>query len=200
VRVLLIPDELDIPIREGILRIVTRIEPVCYCGWHGPEGEARVYRVEAHGDGKPLTATPLEHHVIHSPAGFAWGYGGSGPADLAYNLLLDYLRWRLSTEPRAREVAAKTWAFSTSPVQSRHAQVHDLAAHVASELYQDVKRALVAALPERWLLPGRVLRDALRSVLMQARRSRGWVTPVSRDALELAVGDKERGPRKAAAR
>jgi hypothetical protein len=25
--------------------------------------------------------------VQHSPTGFAWGYGGSGPADLALNIL-----------------------------------------------------------------------------------------------------------------
>lgn len=32
------------------------------------------------------------HKVVrHSPTGFEWGYGGSGPADLALNILLDYL-------------------------------------------------------------------------------------------------------------
>ena len=30
----------------------------------------------------------LPHKVIHSPGGFEWGYHGSGPADLAYNILL----------------------------------------------------------------------------------------------------------------
>ena len=29
--------------------------------------------------------------VLHSPTGFGWGYGGSGPADLALNMLYDYL-------------------------------------------------------------------------------------------------------------
>lgn len=33
----------------------------------------------------------LEHHVRHSPDGFAWGYGGSGPADLARSILIDAL-------------------------------------------------------------------------------------------------------------
>ena len=28
--------------------------------------------------------------VSHSPTGFEWGYGGSGPAQLAHALLLDY--------------------------------------------------------------------------------------------------------------
>jgi hypothetical protein len=28
----------------------------------------------------------LPHHVVNSPCGFAWGYHGSGPADLARDL------------------------------------------------------------------------------------------------------------------
>jgi hypothetical protein len=35
-------------------------------------------------------AGPLEHYPFHSPAGFEWGYEGSGPADLARCLLLHY--------------------------------------------------------------------------------------------------------------
>lgn len=34
---------------------------------------------------------PLEHRVRHSPDGFSWGYGGSGPAELARCLLWDAL-------------------------------------------------------------------------------------------------------------
>jgi hypothetical protein len=30
--------------------------------------------------------------VLHSPTGYEWGYGGSGPADLALNILENYLR------------------------------------------------------------------------------------------------------------
>ncbi len=33
----------------------------------------------------------LAHQVRHSPTGFEWGYGGSGPADLALSLLADAL-------------------------------------------------------------------------------------------------------------
>jgi hypothetical protein len=33
----------------------------------------------------------LYHRVRHSPTGFSWGYGGSGPADLARSILWDYL-------------------------------------------------------------------------------------------------------------
>jgi hypothetical protein len=32
---------------------------------------------------------PGYRYVNHSPDGFAWGYGGSGPAQLAFALLLD---------------------------------------------------------------------------------------------------------------
>jgi hypothetical protein len=30
-------------------------------------------------------------YVVHSPDGFEWGYGGSGPADLALNILARFL-------------------------------------------------------------------------------------------------------------
>lgn len=33
---------------------------------------------------------PLRHVVVHSPSGFNWGYGGSGPADLALSILADF--------------------------------------------------------------------------------------------------------------
>ena len=32
----------------------------------------------------------LKHIVRHSPDGFQWGYGGSGPSDLALSILTDY--------------------------------------------------------------------------------------------------------------
>ena len=35
---------------------------------------------------------PLRHHVRHSPDGFEWGYGGSGPADTARCILLDAMQ------------------------------------------------------------------------------------------------------------
>jgi hypothetical protein len=34
---------------------------------------------------------PLPHVVRHSPTGFEWGYGGSGPADLALSIVCDVL-------------------------------------------------------------------------------------------------------------
>ena len=32
----------------------------------------------------------LKHYVRHSPDGFQWGYGGSGPAETARCILIDY--------------------------------------------------------------------------------------------------------------
>lgn len=37
---------------------------------------------------------PLPHHLHHSPDGFQWGYGGSGPAELARCILWDHLEAR----------------------------------------------------------------------------------------------------------
>lgn len=48
---------------------------------------ARLVTVEQ--DGQVLGL--LRHVVRHSPTGMTWGYGGSGPADLARSLLIDAL-------------------------------------------------------------------------------------------------------------
>ena len=37
-----------------------------------------------------LVPVPLQHRMRHSPDGFEWGYGGSGPSDLARSILWDY--------------------------------------------------------------------------------------------------------------
>ena len=34
----------------------------------------------------------LKHYVRHSPDGFEFGYSGSGPADLARSILIDYFK------------------------------------------------------------------------------------------------------------
>lgn len=43
--------------------------------------------VEEHGP--TMRSYRLRHVERHSPDGFAWGYGGSGPADLARSILID---------------------------------------------------------------------------------------------------------------
>lgn len=49
-------------------------------------GPARIYVSQPEGEPEPL-----EHRVRHSPDGFNWGYGGSGPADTARSILWDVL-------------------------------------------------------------------------------------------------------------
>jgi hypothetical protein len=39
-------------------------------------------------DGKWLDPRPSQKHYNHSPDGFNWGYGGSGPAQLALAIVL----------------------------------------------------------------------------------------------------------------
>ncbi len=41
-------------------------------------------------DNETCVVRPLTHHKRHSPDGFAWGYGGSGPAELARCILIDH--------------------------------------------------------------------------------------------------------------
>lgn len=62
--------------------------------------KSKIYRGEP-GKGVKVIAPsgrshPLRHIVLHSPTGFGWGYGGSGPADLALSLLCDVLGERPS--------------------------------------------------------------------------------------------------------
>ncbi len=49
---------------------------------------ARVFRVDGN------MRAPLRHRIVyHSPSGFEWGYAGSGPSDLALNILADVAGW-----------------------------------------------------------------------------------------------------------
>ena len=42
-------------------------------------------------NGKELFPERSQKHINHSPDGFNWGYGGSGPAQLALAILLEHL-------------------------------------------------------------------------------------------------------------
>ena len=47
-------------------------------------------------DGLVLSPKPSQAIINHSPDGFSWGYGGSGPAQLALALLLEEVGARLA--------------------------------------------------------------------------------------------------------
>jgi hypothetical protein len=57
--------------------------------------------VEVSKPGKsPYPMQERQDLVNHSPTGIAWGYGGSGPAQCSFGILMDYL----GDEQRAREL------------------------------------------------------------------------------------------------
>lgn len=56
-----------------------------YCGTRLTSNDVVVVR-----DGRPLTPGPSQKIWNHSPDGFNWSYEGSGPAQLALAILLDY--------------------------------------------------------------------------------------------------------------
>lgn len=65
------------------------------------------------------TVRELDHVVVHSPDGFEWGYGGSGPADLALSILADYFEERVAAEELRqgefeRIVKIRSWAYHQS--------------------------------------------------------------------------------------
>ena len=58
-------------------------------GYRYEPTECRVYISDA--DGQNLRKLPMYlDEVNHSPTGFEWGYGGSGPAQLAYAILREF--------------------------------------------------------------------------------------------------------------
>lgn len=65
-------------------------------------GVAAVVVVEKEGE---KIEFPLHHFVKHSPTGFEFGYGGSGPADLAYSILVHWFQGNKLTLKEAMEEA-----------------------------------------------------------------------------------------------
>jgi len=59
-----------------------------YTGRRGPQG-CVVWAIDGNGERKPLN--PRQELRNHSPTGFEWGYGGSGPAQLALAILAEHL-------------------------------------------------------------------------------------------------------------
>ena len=53
---------------------------------HKLSGDAETRKVSL--DGRIFDPKPSQKHHNHSPDGFNWGYGGSGPAQLALAIML----------------------------------------------------------------------------------------------------------------
>lgn len=84
-------------------------------------------------DGKELDPKPSQKLRNHSPDGFAWGYGGSGPAQLALALLLDALkdeakaeRWyqHFKWEVVAQWDKEKSWEVTSQAIE-QWVEVHE---------------------------------------------------------------------------
>jgi Family of unknown function (DUF6166) len=72
-------------------------------------------------DGQKCQPLPLRLDLFnHSPTGFSWGYGGSGPAQLALALLADALAVRLHQEFKFKVVACwpegERWWITTEQI------------------------------------------------------------------------------------
>lgn len=59
--------------------------------YRGNETAAGGWLVQKVTDRSMPMGERLAHHIVHSPDGFSWGYGGSGPAELSRCLLIDAL-------------------------------------------------------------------------------------------------------------
>lgn len=62
-----------------------------YRGLRLPDGTAKVEAGKLTANARPpmREVEPLKHLVRHSPDGYNWGYGGSGPSDLARSIIGD---------------------------------------------------------------------------------------------------------------
>lgn len=104
-----------------------------YLGWK-EKGEAGpgIVRIE-HPDGRRTALNPRYDIREHSPDGFQWGYGGSGPAQLALAMVADAtgddaLTRRVYQAVKFRTVAqfGATWRITAGEI-----------ADLANELYKE---------------------------------------------------------------
>ena len=104
-------------------------------------------------------AGPLPHHVKHSPTGFSWGYGGSGPADLARSLLIH----ALGDDARCKKCGGTGWVTEAPDGHEVPCEpgdeygwgcVCERGLVVVPALYMDFKWEIIAKLPQGkpWML------------------------------------------------
>jgi hypothetical protein len=109
-----------------------------------------------HEDG---TTTNLEHHRKHTPAGFEWGYLGSGPAELARCLIIDHMAsraWCSACEGTGIQGPVHRHRDTLDPDQCWVCMGEGTAFQPV--VYQTLKFEVVAMWGDRWELRGDVLR------------------------------------------
>jgi len=72
------------------------------------------YAIERDGSERPLV-----HVVRHSHGGFEYGYGGSGPADLARSILIDFFGLHASPDRLPVSDQEFKWQFIATPARRR---------------------------------------------------------------------------------
>lgn len=96
-----------------------------YTGKNTGAGPQKVSIINKEG----YTTTLKQRIVRHSPDGFQWGYGGSGPADLALNLLFDYFLRTKRVEARKLAIAlyqAFKWTFIANAPKELNIKSEDI--------------------------------------------------------------------------
>jgi hypothetical protein len=108
-----------------------------------------------HDDG---STTELVHHRKHTPAGFEWGYLGSGPAELARCLIIDYM------DTRAWCAACEGTGLTGPAYRHRDTLDPDQCWICMGErttfqpvVYQSLKFEIVSTWGDRWDLPAETL-------------------------------------------
>ena len=114
------------------------------------EGRREGYVAEATVNGVPLN--PRLDLWNHSPTGFEWGYGGSGPAQLALALLADHLdnddeAVQLHQEFKRKVVAKfdrRGWTLSSAQIQTEVDALRRTAPqrHAGGEAHKDLHHRL----------------------------------------------------------
>jgi hypothetical protein len=101
-----------------------------YTGRWGPQG-CVVWVIDGNGERKPLN--PRLELRNHSPPGFEWGYGGSGPAQLAIAILAEHLgddRAALNRYQRFKwaciaQIRSASWSLSNEEIDNCLAQLSE---------------------------------------------------------------------------
>ncbi|SRR6266571_4051289 len=105
-----------------------------------------------------VNGKPLRHVIYHSPSGLEWGYGGSGPADLALSLLVHYFKER---------------HVNTAFLKKFHARPSQ-----AWLYHQQFKREIVATFPHTsWRLSSDKIESWLAQKALQAASSLPSTSP-----------------------
>lgn len=83
----------------------------------GPAGFAETVAI----DGRVLNPARSLDYVRHSPDGFEWGYGGSGPSQLAFAILLE-----LTDDPEFAQANYMTFKWQFVAAWSRDVELVEI--------------------------------------------------------------------------